>query len=164
MHTLRLPLKTTTYDRQQMERRFHAVSHIHNVAVKQSIHLFQKLKFHTEYQLCLTEYKKLLKMQKLSANDKKHKTELSKQMSAIRKDIGLTEYGLQSYIKPCAKQYRKLLSSQQIQKEISRVYRGVEKVLFGNGKQLHFKKYIFITVTVYKVFEHLIISSDNFFL
>ena len=142
MHTLRLPLKTTVYDRQQMERRFHAVSHIHNVAIKHSIRLLQKLKFHKEYQLCLTEYKELLKKQNLSAKDKKRKTELSKQMAAIRKDIGLTEYGLQAYIKTCARQYRKLLSSQQIQKEISRVYSGVEKVLFGNGKQLHFKKYM----------------------
>lgn len=141
MHTLRLPLKTTAYDRQQMERRFHAVSHIHNVAVKQSVHLMQKLKFDTEYRSYLSEYTELLKKQKLSAGDKKRKTELSKQMLAIRRETGLTEYGLQSYIKPCAGQYRKLLSSQQVQKEISRVYRGVEKVLFGSGKQLHFKKY-----------------------
>lgn len=141
MHTIRLPLKTTEYDRQQMERRFRAVSHIHNVAVKQSIRLLQKLKFHTEYRSCLAEYKELLKKQKLSAGDKKRKTELSGQMKSILKDIGLTEYGLQSCILPCARQYKKLLSSQQIQKEASRVYRGVEKVLFGNGKWLHFKKY-----------------------
>lgn len=142
MHTLRLPLKTTAYDRQQMERRFHAVSHIHNVAVKHAIRLLQKLKFHTEYPSYLTEYKELLNKQTLSKKDKKRKTELSKQMTGIHKDIGLTEYGLQAYIKPCAKQYRKLLSSQQVQKEISRVYSGVEKVLFGKGKQLHFKKYM----------------------
>lgn len=142
MHTIRLPLKTTAYDNQQMERRFHAVSHIHNVAVKHSIKLLQKLKFHTEYQSCLTEYKELLQKPKLSAKDKKRKTELSKQMVVIRQDMGLTEYDLQFYIKPCARQYAKLLSSQQVQKEMSRVYKGVENILFGKGKQLHFKKYV----------------------
>ena len=66
-------------------------------------------------------------------------------MSSFRQGMGLTEAGLQSYIKVCGKQYKKLLSYQQVQKEASNVWRGVEKVLFGNGKQLHFKKNRYFT-------------------
>ena len=61
-------------------------------------------------------------------------------MSEIIKACGLTEAGLQTYIKVCAKQYRKSVSSQQVQKEATRVYAGVEKVLYRDGKTLHFKK------------------------
>lgn len=34
MHTVQLLLKPTTYEREEMERRFHALSHIHNVCIK----------------------------------------------------------------------------------------------------------------------------------
>ena len=34
MHTVRLLLSTTEYDKQVLEKRFRAVSHIHNVLVK----------------------------------------------------------------------------------------------------------------------------------
>lgn len=142
MHTIRLLLKTTEYDCQQMERRFHAVSHIHNVCVKRCIHLMQQLRHHAEYQAVYQQYVELLDKPNLSAEGKKRKTALSKEMASIRKDLGLTEYALQSYMTVCAKQYRKLLSSQQIQKEVSRVWSGVEKVLFGKGEKLHFKKYM----------------------
>lgn len=141
MHTARLLLKTTAYDCQQMEKRFHALSHIHNVCVRHCIHLLQKLKHDPEYQSCLEQYTDLLKKAKLSKQEKQRKKVLSAEMDRIRKEMGLSEYGLQSYMTVCAKQYRKLLSSQQVQKEVSRVWKGVERVLFGDGKKLHFKKY-----------------------
>lgn len=142
MHTLQLPLKTTSYDNHQIVRRFHAVSHIHNVTVKHAIKLMDQLKHDKAYCSYLSEYASIKKKEKLSSADKKRLKALSKLMSDIRLPIGLSEYGLQSYIKVCAKQYTKLLSSQQVQKEVTRVWRGVEKVLFSNGKKLHFKKYM----------------------
>ena len=142
MHTLQLPLKTTSYDNHQIVRRFHAVSHIHNVTVKHAIKLMNQLKHDKVYCSYLSEYASIKKKEKLSSADKKRLKALSKLMSDIRLPIGLSEYGLQSYIKVCAKQYTKLLSSQQVQKEVTRVWRGVEKVLFSNGKKLHFKKYM----------------------
>ena len=43
MHTVRLLLKLTEYDRQILGKRFHAVSHIHNVLVKHAKKQLQKL-------------------------------------------------------------------------------------------------------------------------
>ena len=54
---------------------------------------------------------------------------------------GLSEYAFQAYIKTCTKQFRKCLSSQQVQKEAVRVWKGVENVFFGEGRDIHFKKY-----------------------
>ena len=65
MYTVTLLLNTTKYDEQQIERRFHALSHIHNVCVKHAISLLQRLKFDKEYQECLAKYIELSKKSKL---------------------------------------------------------------------------------------------------
>lgn len=140
MHTVRLLLKTTAYDNQTIEKRFRAIWHIHNVLVKHAKKLLKKLKADKEYQILLCEYQTLLKKEKLTTSDKKRKKQLSADMNAVRTKIGLSEYAFQSYIKVCAKQFSKCISSQQVQKEASRVWRGVEKVLFADGKDIHFKK------------------------
>lgn len=140
MHTVRLLLKTTEYDKQVIDKRFRAIAHIHNITVKRAKYLLRKLEVDKEYQVCLSEYKEINKKNKLSSTDKKRKAELSKQMSTMRLDLELSEYGLQSYIKICGKQFSKYLSSQQIQKEATRVWKGVEKVLFDKGENIHYKK------------------------
>ena len=56
--------------------------------------------------------------------------------------IGLSEYAFQSYLKVCGKQFSKCISSQQVAKEATRVWKGVEEVLFGDGKDIHFKKFM----------------------
>ena len=123
-----------------MDQRFRAAVHIHNVLVKHAKKLLNKLKYDKQYQDFMKEYRYILKKSKLSVKEKQRKNELSRQMKDIRIDLGLSEYAFQSYIKVCAKRYRKCLSSQQVQKEATRVWKGVEKVLFGNGNAIHFKR------------------------
>ena len=129
MHTVRLLLSTTEYDKQVLEKRFRAVSHIHNVLVKHARKCLKK-----------TEYSRIFKKSKSSKEDKVCKKQLSQKMTDIIRSYGLSEYSFQAYIKVCAKQFRKCLSSQQVQKESTRVWRGVEDILYGDGKELHFKK------------------------
>lgn len=141
MHTVRLLLATTRYDETVIEKRFHAISHIHNVIVKHAQKRLKRLSYDAEYQSLKAEYKKLLKKDTLSIEEKTRRKLISRQMAEIIRTHGLSEYAFQSYIKVCGKQFRKCLSSQQIQKEATRVWKGVEAVLYGNGKELHFKKY-----------------------
>lgn len=141
MHTVTLPLITTSYDCQIMEKRFYAISHVHNVLVKHARKLIRSLDYDNEYQALKAEYIALLKKGKLSGTDSERKRELSSQMNAVIRHKGLSKYGFESYIKVCGRQFRKCLSSQQIQKEAARVWEGAEKVLYGNGKEIRFKKY-----------------------
>lgn len=141
MHTVRLLLATTEYDKQILDKRFHAVSHIHNVLVKHAKKCLTRLFHDNEYQSLKAQYTMLLKKSKLSKDEKTYKNMLSKRMTDIIRSYDLSEYSFQSYVKVCAKQFRKCLSSQQVQKEATRVWRGVEAVLYGDGKELHFKKY-----------------------
>ena len=145
MHVVCLHIKTTADEDRLIDRSFRALSHIHNVLVKHVRKLLVQLEHDKEYQFLRNDYIALLSShkdeEKLSKDDAAYKKSLSDQMSEIRRGIGLTEYSLQSYIKVCGKQFNKLLSSQQIQKEATRVWHSVEKYLFGNGKSIHFKKY-----------------------
>lgn len=61
MHTIQLLLKTTAYDRQVLEKRFHAVSHVHNVMVKHAKKCLASLNHDSEYLSAKSEYCSLLK-------------------------------------------------------------------------------------------------------
>ena len=143
-HVISLPIITNPYEEQLMNRSFHALSHIHNVLVKHVRKLLIQLEHDHEYQELRNQYLLLAHKDKdkLTSSDKETKKQLSDAMKAIRQRIHLTDYDLQSYIKVCGKQYRNLLSSQQVQKEATRVWRSVVSYLFGKGKSVHFKKFM----------------------
>ena len=66
---------------------------------------------------------------------------MTQQLSAMTASFGLTEYSLHSFVKVQQKRYKQYINSHVAQKIASAVWRGVEKVLYGNGKTLHFRKY-----------------------
>ena len=49
MHAVQLLLKTTAYDRRVMGKRFHVISHVHNVLVKHTKKCFVSLNHDSEY-------------------------------------------------------------------------------------------------------------------
>lgn len=142
MHAVQLILRPTEYEKVVINKRFHAVSHIHNVCVKHAKKLLMQLNHDKEYQSWRGEYCVLSKQKELSKADRARKLELSKQMSARRQEIDLSKWALQSYIKVCGKRYSRLISSQQVQAEAANVWAGVEKCLFSKGKDIHFKKFM----------------------
>ena len=131
MHALTLKLKTNHSQKKELDKRFRVMCHIHNVLIKRAIKLLSRLDHDQTYQALKAEYRQ-------AENDRKK--ELAVQMNAFRKSIGLSEYGLQSYIKVCRQRYKTLVSCHQVQKEATRVWKGVEKILFSNSEHLHFKK------------------------
>ena len=70
MHTIQLALNTTAYDCQILEKRFHAISHIHNVLVKHAKKCLKSLNHDKEYLSALDEYCTLLKKSALSKDEK----------------------------------------------------------------------------------------------
>ena len=140
MHTVTLKLKTTKYDKDIIEKRFRMLSHVHNVLVKHGRVIKEQRDNDSEYQ-------KLLTVRKEAKGNPEEKKAINKQLSEYHKKIGLCESGFQKYIKVCGKQFSKHLSSQQIQKEASRVWAGFKKVLYSDGKEVHFKKHdTFLTI------------------
>ena len=141
MHTVQLLLRPIAYEKIEIERRFHAISHIHNVCVKHMRKQLSILLRDREYQTWRSEYIVLIKSDKLSKAEKIRKKELSSHMEERRIALGLDKSELEKYIKVCAARYRKLLSSQQVQAEAANVWSGVKSYLFSNGREIHFKKF-----------------------
>ena len=140
MHTVQLLLKPSKYERYEIDRRFRALAHLHNVCVKHARKCMIRLQHDKRYAELKLLYNELLKKETLSKKETSQKKELANQLNARRIGFGLSKASLERYLKVCGKQFSKLLSSQQVQVEADRVWRGVEKCLFGNGKELHLKK------------------------
>ena len=141
MHVLKLPLDTSEYDKQELGKRFRVMCRGHNILVRHGKKLIRMLNRDRYYSKLLKEYRSLDKdavngLAKAIARRK----ELSESMAAVRESLGLTKSGLQVYGKVFQRQHASFISSQMMQVEASRVWDGIEKVLFGNGKDIHYKK------------------------
>ena len=131
MHTLRFPLKTGRQKEQVLSKGFTAMGKLHNVVVKECKKRLRMLRRDPEYRALKKVYAK---------TDSASRREAGAAMNALVKSYGLTENSLHAFIRPWQARNRHLVSSHQAQEEASRVYAGVEKVLYGKGKDVHFKK------------------------
>ena len=141
-HVVRFQLKPNTAEKRILEKRFFIMWHIHNVGVNYCIRKYTVLKHHQEYQSLLNTYIALLKKDKLNAQDKILKKSISARMDAIRHEIGLTEYALSTYLKKCRTQFKKNISSQQVQKEAAFIFRSVTNCIFSQGNYIHHKRFM----------------------
>ena len=140
MHTLRLKLKTNRGMKRILEKRYHLIAHIHNKLVKHIKKQLTKLRKNPGYQALLARYSQIRKEVK-TGRKAADKTETVSGLNRYVQDYGLTKSGLERYVSVMQKRFRKHISSQQAQAEVNKVMRGVEAVLYGDGKDVHFKKY-----------------------
>ena len=162
MHVIRFLLLTTKEDNRILEKRFRMLWHIHNQTVKYAQKQLHKLMrdrayidARKEYSVLKPEVEKLQKrLDEAEAQKKPAKRGEWSRMEAMKKQLCelaaimnerteffcLTKTGLESYVKVMQHRFKEHISSQQAQKEADRVYAGVQKVLYENGKFIHLKK------------------------
>ena len=148
MYAVTIPIIRTEQSTLLFDKRFALMNRGHNVIVRQARHLLHRLDHDLEYQSWRKEYIALLKKEadqqkkglELSRDELARKSRLSKLMGRRRQDIGLTKYGLEKYATVWRKPHANHIASHQMQKEADRVWAGVEKVLFGNGKDIRFRR------------------------
>lgn len=84
------------------------------------------------------EYRELLK--KLGSVKGKERKEVSARLSELTASYGLTQEGLEVFVKVQQHKFSRYIHSQVAQKIAGSVWRSVQAVLYGNGKTLHFRK------------------------
>ena len=84
MHTVQLLLKTSKYERHEIDRRFHALAHLHNVCVKHARKCMIRLQHDKRYAELRQLYNELVKKEKMSKEEKSQKKKLAKQLAACR--------------------------------------------------------------------------------
>ena len=140
MHTLRLKLKTNRRIERILEKRYRMTARIHNTLVKHVKRQLTKLRKDPGYQVLLARYAQI-KNEEKTGRKVSDKAETVSGLNRYVQDYGLTKGCLYRYVSVMQKRFRKHISSQQAQAEAEKVLRGVEEVLYGDGRDVHFKKY-----------------------
>ena len=107
---------------------------IRNEIIKYIKKQFKKLKNDKNYNLLLKERKEL-------KSKNKSLTKINSDLKTIRESYNLSKAGLYSYSKKLMKKYKNYISSQMVQAICDDCLKAFEKVMFSNGKEIHFKKY-----------------------
>lgn len=136
MYTVRFPLVVTQPDEAILEKRFHLIAKIHNNVVTFGKRQLRKLNRDPEYKDAKAAYAAAVKTENEAA-----KEAAGKRMSDRIHFFKLTVSDFDDFVAVDQAKYAKHLSSQQCQKEAERVFRGVEAALYGNGRDIHYKKY-----------------------
>ena len=84
MHTVQLLLKTSKYERHEIDRRFHALAHLHNVCVKHARKCMIRLQHDKRYAELRQLYNELVKKKKIVERvENRKRKKLGKAISSL---------------------------------------------------------------------------------
>ena len=125
------PLKTEKYQEDILNKRFEIGRHIYNSLVN----VTQK---HYKEMIKTKKYRTLLSS--LTGNKKSNK-EIWKQINDIRKQYGMSEYSFHEDVKQMQKYFKSNMDSFTAQKIATELWKSYDKLFYGNGKKVYYKKY-----------------------
>ncbi len=127
---LELKLQASKEDLKFLDRVFYYGFRLYNTMVKHTVKQISKLRKDPQYQEAIKLYK-----------NKKTRQQAKKILKERVSYYVLSEYEFHAYIAVAKKQYENFLDIHTVQKIATAVWKGAEKILYSNGKKLHFKKY-----------------------
>ena len=140
-YVLNLDLETELFQEHILEKRFEIGRKVYNsvlgIAKNRYIEMI-KTKAWRENQANISE---IYKKEKDSDKAKKLCRPYFKIKKELQEKYGCTEYSLHDVVKTMQHHYKKNLDSFTCQKIASRVWKALDKLLFGDGEKLHFKKF-----------------------
>lgn len=136
---LTLKLNTSERDAHVLHDRFFAAFLMTNALVKHARKRLAGLRQDRRYRALMEERRPLVgKTDRVS----KHRlARINEALKALRLEYGLSEYQFHAWIKEQQHRYRSRVDSDTAQKQVTRVWRAVEGVLFRKGKTIHFKRF-----------------------
>lgn len=145
MYTVRFQLELNMSEKRFLSKSFFYANQMHNQIVRHASNRLNAL-FHDKGYL---EARKAYgeagfskkEADKLSAPEKEMKQKLSAIMNSKQKEYKLTKGALYKFVSKEQKKYKNYINSHQAQAEADAVYNGVEKVLFEDGRYLHYCRY-----------------------
>lgn len=129
---LQLNLRTNKYQEEILNKRFEIGRHIFNSLNNVEQKKLQRLEENKEYR------KLEIQLKKTNYKDKKLKKQRT---DMIKKEYRLTEYDFINDIKSIYKVFSKNIDARTCQSIASNLWSAYKKYLYGNGKEIHYKKY-----------------------
>jgi hypothetical protein len=136
---VQFPLKVELYQRDVLNKRFEIGRKIYNALVTVTQKRYKEM-IKTKLYRSIKEELKLIYQSEDKANLKR-KTELCKQLNKLYKQFRLSEYSFQSDVKNMQKHFKDNIDSFTAQKIATCLWKAYDKLLFGNGKSVHYKRY-----------------------
>lgn len=125
------PLKTEKYQEDTLNKRFEIGRKIYNSLVNITQKRYKEM-------IKIKKYRNLISS--LTGNKNADK-EIWKQINNICKQYGMSEYSFYADVKNMQHHYKKNIDSFTAQKIATTLWRSYDKLFFGNGKKVYFKRY-----------------------
>ena len=128
---VQFPLKTETYQEDILNKRLEIGRNIYNSLVKVTQKRYKEM-------IKTKKYRNLVSS--LTGNRKTDK-DIWKQINAIRKQYGMSEYSFHEDVKKMQKHFRDNIDSFTAQKIATELWKSYDKLFYGNGNKVYYKKY-----------------------
>lgn len=128
---IQFPLKTEKYQEDILDKRFEIGRQIYNSLVNITQKRYKEM-------IKTKVYRNLISQ--LSGDKNKDKP-IWKQINEIRKQFGMSEYSFYHDVKKLQHYFSKNIDSHTAQKIATSLWKAYEKLFYGNGKHIHYKKY-----------------------
>lgn len=128
---VQFPLKTEKYQEDILNKRFEIGRKMYNSLVKVTQKRYKEMIKTKKYRTLLSS---------LTGNKKTDKV-IWKQINDIRKQYGLSEYSFHEDVKKMQKHFKDSIDSFTAQKIASGLWRSYDKLFYGNGKKVYYKKF-----------------------
>jgi len=128
---VKFPLKTEKYQEDMLDKRFEIGRKIYNSLVNVTQKRYKEM----------TKTKKYRNLISSLSNDKKKDKDIWKQINEMRKQYGMSEYSFHEDVKKMQKHFKDNIDSFTAQKIATRLWKSYDKLFFGNGDKIHYKKY-----------------------
>lgn len=127
---VQFPLKVEKYQEDILDKRFEIGRRIYNSLVNVTQKRYKEM-------IKTKKYRNLLSS--LSGDKKKDKP-IWREISGIRKEYGLTEYSFHEDVRQMQKHFKANIDSFTAQKIATTLWKSYDKLFFGNGKRVYFKR------------------------
>lgn len=125
------PLKTEKYQEDILNKRFEIGRQIYNALVNVSQKRYKEMIKTKKYRTLISSL----------TGTKKSDKEIWKQINETRKQYGMSEYSLHEDVKQMQKHFKDNIDSFTAQKIATTLWKSYDKLFFGNGKKVYFKRY-----------------------
>lgn len=130
---LTLPLKLEKWQSDRLEKRLEIARQIYNTLLNFELKKLRQLESSKDYQE--------LQSKRKESTDKAERSKLYKALDKLRRDAGFTEYAFKTDIKDFYKHFNANIgSSVAVHGIAAQVWVAFDRLFYGNGKAVHFKK------------------------
>lgn len=128
---VQFPLKTEKYQEDILNKRFEIGRQIYNSLVNVTQKRYKEM-------IKTKKYRKIISS--LTGNKETNK-ETWKQINDIRKQYGMSEYSFHNDVKQMQKHFKENIDAFTAQKIATALWKAYDKLFYGNGKKIYYKRY-----------------------